>query len=185
VRPLPDDLLEGRDVGQRNTGVPGQQLQQLQVDVADLAPAVQGIQRAERAPADVRQAQRDRVQPRQRRPDQVVEAARLAGGHEHGLARPHQLADGATGQVGRAPAERLGQAVQADQAQPVALDDHEAAGVGAGQLPQAGRDPVQHRLQVELGVHVGHDVTQPPHDPGPLGHVMPYGPRRRGSGGRC
>ena len=49
VRPLPDNLLEGGDVGQGHAGVTGQQLEQLQLDVTDLAPAVQRVQRAERA----------------------------------------------------------------------------------------------------------------------------------------
>ena len=81
VRPLPDDFLERGRVRQRHAGVPGQQLEQFQLDVADLAPAVQGVQRAVRAGRHVRQAQRDRVQAGQRRPDQVVEAAGLRGGH--------------------------------------------------------------------------------------------------------
>ena len=105
VRPLPDDLLERGDVGQGDAGVPGQQLEQLQLDMADLAPAVQRVQGPVRPAGHVRQAERDRVQPGQRRPDQVVEAARLAGGHQHRLAGPHQLADRAAGQVGGAAAQ--------------------------------------------------------------------------------
>ncbi len=59
---LLDHLLEGRHVGQRYAGVPGQQLEQLKLDVTDLAPAVQGVQRAVGPPGHVRQAERDRVQ---------------------------------------------------------------------------------------------------------------------------
>ena len=49
VRSLPDDLLERGHVGQCDAGVAGQQLEQLKLDVADLAPAVQRVQRADTA----------------------------------------------------------------------------------------------------------------------------------------
>jgi hypothetical protein len=112
------------------------------------------------------------VQAGQRRPDQVIEAARLAGGHHDGLAGTHQLADQAAGQ-GRGPAAQpVRQPGRADQPERVVLDDHETAGVGAGQLAQAGGDAVEHRLQVPLGVHVGDHVAKPAHDPGAFGHVM-------------
>ena len=42
MRPLPDDLLVRRGVGQRHAGVPGQQFEQFQLDVAHLAPVVIG-----------------------------------------------------------------------------------------------------------------------------------------------
>ena len=121
----------------------------------------------------MRQAERDRVQAGQRGPDQVVEAAGVRGGQHDGLAGSHQLADHAAVQVGGAAAQPGRQPVQADQAQPVAVDEHEPARVGPGQLAQAGRDPVQHRLQLELGVHVRDDVAEAAHHAGPLGHVVP------------
>ncbi len=120
----------------------------------------------------MRQTQRDRVQAGQGRPDRVVEAARLTGSHHHGLAGPHQLADRACGQVRGAAAQARRQAVHADQAQPVSLDEHEPAGICPGQLPQRGRDPVEHGRQVQLCVHVRDHVAQAPHDPGPLSHVV-------------
>ena len=81
--------------------------------------------------------------------------------------------DHAALQVGR-PAAQLGrQPVQADQPELVLLDQHEAARVGPGELAQAGGDPVEHGLQVQLRVHVGDDIAEPADDPGPLGHVMP------------
>ena len=173
VRALPDDLLERHRVGQRHPGVPGEQLEQLELDVAERAAAVERVQRAVGAAADVRQGKRDRVQAGQRGPDQVVEPARLAGRHHHGLAGPQQLADQAARQRGDPAAEPGGQPGGGDQAEPVLLDQHEAARVGAGQLAQAGGDPVEHRLQVALGVHVGDHVAEAAHNPRPLGHVMP------------
>ena len=95
----------------------------------------------------MREAERDRVQAGQRGPDQVIEAARLAGGHQHRLARAHQLADHAGGQVSGPAAQADRKPVQADQPQAILLDEHEPAGVGPGQLAQAGRDPVQHGLE--------------------------------------
>ncbi len=113
------------------------------------------------------------MQARQRGPDQVVETARVARRHQNCLARPHQLAHHAALQV-RCPAPQLGrQPVQADQAQLVLLDQHEAARVSPGELAQTGSDPVQHSFQLELAVHVGDHVAQPPHDPGALGHIVP------------
>ena len=97
MRPLPDHLLERHRVGQGHPGVAGQQLEQLQLDVAELAPAVQRVQRPVGLARHVREAERDRVQAGQRRPDQVVEAARLAGRHHDRLTRVHQLADQAVG----------------------------------------------------------------------------------------
>src|SRR5262249_54009910 len=74
-----------------------------------------------------------------------------------------------------ARAEVGGEAFPADPAHPVVLDRHETARVGAGQVAQAGGDPVQHGLQVTLGVHVGDDVAELADHPGPLGHVVPGG----------
>ena len=173
VGPLPDDLFERHRVGERHPGVPGQQLEQLQLDVAQLAPAVQRVQRAVGLARHVGQAERDGVQAGQRGPDQVVEAARFPGGHHDRLARSHELADQAGGQRRGPAAQPGGQARRADQPQRVLFDDHEAAGVGAGQLAQAGRDAVEDRFQVALGVHVGDHVAEPAHDPGALGHVVP------------
>ena len=101
--PLPDDFFERHRVGERYSRVPGEQLEQLEFDVAELAPAVERVQGAVGLARHVRQAERDRVQAGQRRPDQVIETARFAGGHHDRLARTHQLADQARGQ-GRGPA---------------------------------------------------------------------------------
>jgi len=60
-----------------------------------------------------------------------------------------------------------------DQAEPVLLDQDEAAGVGAGQVAQAGGDAVEHGLEVTLGVHLGDHVTEAADHPGALGHVVP------------
>src|SRR5690606_25790710 len=62
VRPLPDDLRVGDGVADRDARVPGEQLQQLQLGVPDLAVGEQRVQRAVRAVLQVGQAQRDRVQ---------------------------------------------------------------------------------------------------------------------------
>src|SRR5215472_17875896 len=56
VGSLADDLLERRDVRQRHAGVTGEQLQQLQLDVAYPPSAVEGVQRPVRAPGHVREA---------------------------------------------------------------------------------------------------------------------------------
>jgi len=173
VCPLPHDLFERHRVGQRHPGVAGEQLEQFKFDVAEGAPAVQGVERPVRPPAHVRQAQRDGVQPGKRRPDQVVELAGLAGRHHHSLPRPEEFADQAVRQRRDAPAQPGGQARGGYQPQPVILDEHEPAGVGAGQLPQAGRDPVEHRLQVALRVHVRDHITETAHHSRALGHVVP------------
>ena len=86
-------------------------------------------------------------------PDRISSPTRLVG---RSAVRPRRL---------------RGQPVHADQAQPALLDQHEAARVGAGQLAQAGGDPVQHGLQVALGVHVGHHVAELADHPGPLRDV--------------
>ena len=78
--------------------------------------------------------------------------------------------------VGRSevrPRSRAREAFHADQAHPVVLDQHEAARVGTGQVAQAGGDPVEHGVQVALGVHVGDHVAELADDPGTLGHVVP------------
>ena len=99
--------------------------------------------------------------------------AGLAGRHHHGLARPEEFADQAVRQRRDAPAQPGGQACGGYQPQPVVLDEHEPAGVRAGQLPQAGRDPVEHRLQVALRVHVRDHIAETAHHPRALGHVVP------------
>jgi len=152
---------------------PAQQLEQLELDVAERAPAVQRVQRPVGLARHMREAERDRVQAGQRRPDQVVEAARLTGRHHDRLARVHELADQAGGQRRGLPAQPGRQAGRADQPERVVLDEHEAARVGAGQLAQAGRDAVEHGLQVALRVHVGDDVAETAYHPGPFGHIMP------------
>jgi len=173
VRPLPDQFLERGRVGERDPGVPGEQLQQLQFHVPDLAAAVQRVKRAVGAVADVGQGQGDRVQPGQGRPDQLGELTGVAGRHHYAPPGPHELPDQAGGQVGGAAAEPGGEALHADQPHPVFLDQHEPARVGAGQVAQAGGDPVQHSLQVALGVHVRHHVAELADHLGPLGHVVP------------
>jgi hypothetical protein len=55
----------------------------------------------------------------------------------------------------------------------VLLDEHEPAGVRAGQLAQARGDPVEHGLQVTLRVHVGDHVAEAADHARPLGHVVP------------
>ena len=172
VRTLPQGLLEGHRVGQRDARVPGQQLQQLQLDMTEITPAVEGVERAVGAVPDMRQAEGDGVQARQRGPDQVVQAADVTGGHHDRLARPHQVADQAGGQVRGAAAQPGRQTRGADQPEHAVLDDHKATGVRACQLAQARRDAVEHRFQVTLSVHISHDVAQPAHDAGPLGHVV-------------
>jgi hypothetical protein len=173
VRSLPDDLLECHRIGQRHAGVPGEQLKELELDVAQRLATVQRVQRAVRLAADVREAERDRVQARQRRPDQVVELAGLPGGHHDGLAGPHQLADEAAvkrGDTAPQPGRKAGGRYQAE---PVVLDEHEAAAVRACQLAEAASDPVKHRFQVPLRVHVRDHVAETSHDPRPLSHVVP------------
>ena len=55
----------------------GEQLKQFELDVAELAPAVQRVQGPVGLTRYMRKAERDRVQAGQRRPDQVIEAARV------------------------------------------------------------------------------------------------------------
>src|SRR5215469_182862 len=174
VGTLPHNFLEGRDVREGHAGMPSQKLKQLELNMPYTAPAVERVERAVRASSHMRKAQRDRVQPGQCGPDQVVEPARVAGCHQYRLARPHELPDHAGLQVRSAASQLGGQAIQTDQAQPVVLYQHEPAGVRPRELAQACSDPVEHRLKVKLGVDVRDDVTQPAHNPSALSHVVPH-----------
>ncbi len=89
------------------------------------------------------------------RPDRISSPTRLVGRSEVPAPEP-----------GRQP-------LHADQPYLALLDEHKAACVRAGQLAQAGGDPVEHGLQVALGVHVGHHVAELAHHPGALGRVVP------------
>src|SRR2546429_8575 len=83
------------------------------------------------------------------------------------------LADQGGRQRGGPPAQPGRQAGRADQPERVVLDEHEAARVGAGQLAQAGRDAVEHGLEIALRVHVGDHVAETAYYPGPFGHIVP------------
>ncbi len=181
VRPLPHRLLVGDGVADRDAGVPGEQLQQLQLQVARLAL---GEQRVERAVRDGRRPRRDPAR------SCAARAARPTPGRRASVATPaaRSCRCAAACRPGwsagrRCVLQRGGQPVGADQPQPLALDEHEPARVRAGQLGEAGRDAVEHGGQLQLGVDVADHVGEPAHQPGPARHPVLGGVVGLGPGG--
>ena len=131
--------------------------------MSDLALAVQRVQGAVGTPLGVGHAQRDGVKSGQVRPDEVLQAAGIAVGQQDGLATAQQLPDQAGLEWSADSVELLGQVGETDQLHPFLFEQHESARVRTGQFGETVDDPVQHRLEAQVGVDVGDDVGEPSH----------------------